>query len=243
MKRASNITLALAILIIIPITMGLVQRWYKGVPMRPHLPRFYANPEDDPHTKIVNDTAYHIVPPFQFIDQSGNVLTEKDFEGNIFIADFIFTTCPGICPIMTDAMVEIQNKMEDKTENLMFLSHTVDPDTDTPEVMAKYGRRKGADFEKWKFATGAKEDIYSICYNGYKLSCGVGTENSTEEFDHSGRLVLVDRDRIIRGYYQGTDSVAIRQLLHDILILQMEYPTKKQVDYEVGKSTNSVEVK
>jgi len=232
MKQGSRKTLlALMIILIIPVSMGLFQRFYKGVPTKPKLRKFYANPTDSKHTKMIRDTAYHQIPPFTFIDQDGKTLTEKSFENHIFVADFIFTTCPGICPIMTHSIKRIQDVMEEKADNLMFLSHTVDPEEDTPEVMKEYGKKMGADFEKWKFATGPIEDIYGICAQGYKLSCKEGTENSTEEFDHSGRLVLVDKDRIIRGYYQGTDSTAVKQLMKDILVLQMEYPTKREIEY------------
>ena len=234
MDRSSKLLLALFIVLILPISIGLMQRFYKGVPQRLKLRKFYANPSDSEMTKMIGDTAYHVLPPFSFIDQDGKTLTEKDFENKIFIADFIFTTCPGICPIMTHSMKRVQDVMEGKAENLMFLTHTVDPEEDTPEVLKAYGKEMGADFTKWKFATGPVEDIYNICAQGYKLSCKEGTEDSTEEFDHSGRLVLLDKDRVIRGYYMGTDTTAIKKLMKDILVLQMEYPTKKDVLYKVN---------
>ncbi len=243
MSKGSKLLLTLSIVLLIPVSMGLIQRWYKGVPLRPKLDRFYANPTNSKFTKLINDVPYHQIPPFEFTDQSGNKLTEETFAGHIFVADFIFTTCPGICPEMTQGMKKVQDKMKGKTDRVMFLSHTVDPETDTPEVLAEYAANMGADTSKWKFATGSTDDIYGICAEGYKLSCLVGDENSEEEFDHSGRLVLVDRDRIVRGYYLGYDSTAVKKLMEDILILTMEYPTKKKIEYRVGKEKRVIKAR
>lgn len=225
-------------LLLFPVLLGLGFRFYKGTPEKaPKLPRFYAiTPEsgiESDHSVTVNDTAYHIVPPFEFTDQENKIVTEKTFADNIFVADFIFTTCPGLCPLMTEAIKKVQNTMAGKVENVMFLTHTVDPERDTPARLATYATKFDANFEKWKFVTGAKKDLFDICKDGYYLSCKEGSEG-TEEFDHSGRLVLVDRDRIIRGYYMGTDKEAVEKLIGDIFLLQLEYEKDdKEVKYEV----------
>jgi len=217
-------------LLVFPILLGLGFRFFKGTPQQaPKLPHFYAVTPDSgiesEHTFTVKDTAYHILPPFEFTDQDGKKVTEQTFANNILVADFVFTTCPGLCPLMTGAMKRVQDEMLGKVENLMFLTHTVDPERDTPERLKTYGEKFEADFEKWKFVTGSKEDLFDVCANGYMLSCKEGSEG-TEEFDHSGRLVLLDRNRIIRGYYMGTDKEAVTKLIGDIFLLQLEYEKK-----------------
>jgi len=238
MKKKGQL-LALLIALIIPVSIGLIQRAAKGVPERPKLPRFYANTPDfrTEYTKMAKDTLWHAIPPFEFIDQTGKPFTEKDLEGNIYVADFFFTSCPGICPLMNQQMRRVQDKLSDKTRNLRFLSHTVDPERDTPEVLKAYGEKFEADFDTWTFVTGSEEDLYRVCRKGYFLGIGPGEEEGDEEFDHSGRLVLVDQDRIIRGYYDGTDTISVNQLMNDILVLQMEYPTKDKFEYKTGDST------
>ncbi len=243
MKHSKKL-LAFLIVLIIPISIGLIQRMAKGVPKRPKLPRFYANVNgfESDYTKTVKDTLWHIVPPFSFTDQNGKTFTEKNLEGNIYVADFVFTSCPGICPLMTQQMKRMQDRLEGKTNNLKFLTHTVDPDRDTPAVLKQYGEKYGANFDQWTFVTGTEEKLYDICRNGYRLGVGPGTED-TEEFDHSGRLVLLDRDRIVRGYYYGTDTNSVNQLMNDILVLQMEYPTKDKFEYKTDNVNVSIESK
>lgn len=229
------------ILLSFPILLGLGFRFFKGTPQQaPKLKHFYAITPDSgiesEYSATVKDTAYHIVPPFEFIDQDNKRVTEKTFADNIMVVDFVFTTCPGLCPLMTGAMQKIQDKMVGKVDNIMYLTHTVDPERDTPARLKSYGEKFGADFDKWKFVTGAKEDLFDICGKGYYLSCKEGSDG-TEEFDHSGRLVLVDRNRIIRGYYMGTDKEAVDKLINDIFVLQLEYEKEdRDVKYRYDTS-------
>ena len=168
------------------------------------------------------DTLYHSVPDFSLIDQDGRSISWETFEGDIVVGSFFFTSCPTICPIMTKQMVRLQWMLEGHAfGKVKFLSHTVDPLTDTPERLKRYGEENGADFDRWTFATGDKSEIYTLGMEGYLLS--------TQEDDaapggylHSGHFVLVDPDRRIRGFYDGTSAKEVDDLADDIRMLMKE---------------------
>jgi protein SCO1/2 len=192
-----------------------------------HLPIYY--PEDV--RKIVvdgkekTDTVYHTIPPFKFINQKGDTVTEKDFQDKIYVANFFFTTCPSICPRMMFQMERV-NAVTQKTPGFVIISHTVNPAHDSVPVLAEYAKLIHADPKKWMLVTGTKKDIYDIAIDGYKL--GVGEDaRAPGGFLHSEMMVLVDVDKRIRGYYDGTDSSQVNKLMHDIKMLRAEYETKR----------------
>lgn len=165
------------------------------------------------------DTIQHTIPPFSFTDQDGQTVTEKTVEGKIYIADFIFTTCPSICPIMTGNLKKVQDEF--KGENIMILSHSIDPEYDTPEILKKYAHEKGADTGFWKFLTGNKDSIYDLCENSY-MAFAKTDKQAPGGYIHSGFLVLIDKDRHIRGAYDGTEEGKTEELIRDIRILLKE---------------------
>jgi protein SCO1/2 len=170
----------------------------------------------------VPDTIYHTVPEFSFTNQFGETTTMEDFEGDIMVVDFFFTTCPTICPIMTKQMSRLQWMLEDAAyDDVAFLSHTVNPKNDTPEVLLAYGEEAEADFDKWTFVTGDQEKIFKQGFEGYLLST---QEDSAAAggFLHSSLFVLLDRDRHIRGFYDGTSSKEVDDLVTDIKMLKKE---------------------
>lgn len=168
------------------------------------------------------DTVYHTVPDFSFIDQFGNTVTMDDFEGKILVVDFFFTTCPTICPIMTKQMTRLQWMLEDPAYNdVHLLSHTVNPENDTPEVLREYGESQGADFERWTFLTGQKDKIYEQGFEGYLLSTQEDA-GAPGGFLHSSYFVLVDKNRHIRGFYDGTSTKEVDDLFTDIKMLKKE---------------------
>lgn len=178
-------------------------------------------------TKIVDgetlvDTVYHQVPYWSFINQDCTIVSQKDYDGKIYIVDFIFTTCPGICPVMTTQMSLLQYKLDKPGLNqIPFISYSVNPEFDSPEVLKEYGKEHDADFGRWTFLTGEKQKIYELGVYGYLVST---QEDALAEggFLHSEKFILMDWDHHIRGYYNGTDVNEIIQMTDDIRILLKE---------------------
>ena len=165
------------------------------------------------------DTIYHTVPDFAFINQNGKEVTFADFEDKIVVADFFFTTCPTICPIMTKQMARLQWILEDPAfKDVRFLSHTVNPSHDTPEVLLEYAKANQADLSRWTFVTGDQEEIFDQGFNGYMLSTQEDS-GAPGGFLHSSNFILIDRDRHIRGIYDGTSSKEVDELATDIKML------------------------
>ena len=162
----------------------------------------------------------HRIPSFSFIDQDGEVVSEKDIENKIAVIDYFFTTCQSICPIMSTQMERIANEFSNDPQ-LIILSHTVDPETDTVEVLRKYASLHAANSKQWKFLTGKKEDLYSLARKGYLLDAQEGN-GGEEDFIHTQNFALIDTKRRIRGFYDGTDSVEVSKLIRDIKILKQE---------------------
>ncbi|WP_215236682.1 SCO family protein [Dyadobacter linearis] len=167
--------------------------------------------------KQVSDTIYHRIPSFKFLDQNHKTVTNKDLAGKIYVADFFFTTCPGICPVMEKQMLRVYKKFK-ADDRLKILSHTIDPEHDTPERLGAYAQDLGVTDDQWLFLTGVKEDIYRIAQQGY---LSVAAEDSAAEggFIHKGYFVLVDSDRRIRGMYDGTTEDDVDRLISDIKLL------------------------
>jgi protein SCO1/2 len=169
------------------------------------------------------DTSYFTVPPFRFTDMNGRPFTEKDVAGKVLIVDFFFTHCTSICPKMGIQMQQLQLQMahDSRYKDVLFLSHTVDPEHDTPEVLRAYAARLEADTSRWKFLTGNAPDIYRQGNLGYLLSAGADS-SAAEQFVHSPQFVLVDKRRHIRGMYDGTSTEAMRNLMADLQLLLHE---------------------
>jgi protein SCO1/2 len=172
------------------------------------------------------DTIYYTVPPFSFIDLFGRPFTEADVTGKIRVVDLFFTRCTTICPRMSVQMQQLQIKLNDPAfENVVFLSHTVDPEHDTPEVLREYARKLEADTARWKFLTGNAPDIYRMGNTGYLLST-LEDSASAERFVHDSRFVLVDEHGHIRGYYEGTEAEGMNALAADLKMLMKEEKIK-----------------
>lgn len=164
----------------------------------------------------------HRVMEFSFIDQNGDTFTHKNLEGKIYVADFFFTTCPSICPIMGRNMKKLSDKFANDPE-VHFVSHTVDPEEDTPEVLKQYAKAINANEQKWTFLTGEKSKLYYVAREGYKVTAMDNDGSSDEDFIHTQNFVLIDKARQIRGYYDGTDSLEMRKLEKDIMLLKKQY--------------------
>lgn len=163
------------------------------------------------------DTIYHEIPSFAFINQNNQSVTSDNFKDTVYIADFFFTTCPGICPIMTKQLVRVQEEILKNNLPVKILSHTVDPETDSTEVLLNYAKEMGADLNIWTFVTGEKQNLYKLA-ESYLV---VANEDPDTEihFVHSDKLVLIDTQNRIRGMYSGIDSLEVNQLIKDLKIL------------------------
>lgn len=177
-------------------------------------------------TELVDSTIqhqkkYHKIADFSLINQNGKTITQDDYKDKIYVADFFFTTCQTICPIMTDHMVKIQKEiMNDK--DIMLLSHTVTPEIDSVEQLKRYATKKGVIDEKWNLVTGDKKQIYKLARKSY---LAVKDNGNGDAFDmiHTENFMLVDKKQQIRGFYDGTNTDDINRLLDDIKILKQEY--------------------
>lgn len=171
-------------------------------------------------TKSKTDTTYHTIQNFQFTDQDGKTVTQATFNGSIYVTDFFFTTCHSICPIMSNQMERVYMKYKGNPE-VKFLSHTVDPEIDTVEQLKAYAIKHNADAKQWMFVTGDKKALYDIARTGYLLNAEQG-DGGPDDFIHTQNFALIDMDKRIRGFYDGTDSTDIANLMKDIDLLLVE---------------------
>lgn len=199
-------------------TLGLVRHSFTFLPV-------YGPKETvliDKNDEMVVDTIYFTIPPFSFIDRYGRPFTDAQTESKIIVSDFFFTRCTTICPRMKLHLQQLQLKLDDPAfEDVVFLSHTVDPEHDTPEVLDRHARKLQADTARWKFLTGEKEDIYSMAVKGYLVPAQEDVLDP-EGFLHSEMFVLVDKQKRIRGYYDGTSTEGMNELAADIKMLLKE---------------------
>jgi protein SCO1/2 len=164
---------------------------------------------------------YHTIADFSLTNQNGKMVTQKDYENKIYIADFFFTTCPTICPIMTKNMAGLQDKIMDDKE-VMLLSHSVTPDIDSVPQLKKYALEKGVDDRKWNLVTGDKKEIYELARKSY-LAVKTDGDGGPYDMIHTENFILVDKERRIRGFYDGTNTEAMEKLLSDLEILKASY--------------------
>ncbi len=164
---------------------------------------------------------YHKIADFELVNQNGDTVTQEFYRDKIYIADFFFTTCLTICPIMTGHMLEIQEEIKDDPE-VFLLSHTVFPVADSVPVLKKYALEKGVIDSKWNLVTGEKRDIYDLARKSYLASKSDG-DGGPYDVIHTENFVLVDKSARIRGFYDGTNAEAIADLMKDLEILKEEY--------------------
>ena len=194
----------------------IVFLFYQALKPKKTLPIF--NPADV-NPELVDSTVqyiqkYHTISNFSFTNQNGKVVTQKDYEGKIYVADFFFTTCGSICPIMTTNMVDVQNAFA-KNPKVMLLSHTVFPETDSVPILKAYAIKKGVNDQKWNLVTGDKKAIYSMARKSY-LAVKLGKPSELYDMVHTENFVLVDTKRRVRGFYDGTKKEEMQRLIEDI---------------------------
>lgn len=164
---------------------------------------------------------YHTVADFSLTNQNGETVTQEDYKDKIYIADFFFTTCPTICPVMTKNMVSIQERIKDD-DDVMLLSHSVTPQIDSVAQLKKYALEKGVDDSKWNLVTGDKKQIYELARKSY-LAVKEDGDGGDYDMIHTENFILVDKQRRIRGFYDGTKKEDVAKLMGDLEILENSY--------------------
>ena len=166
---------------------------------------------------IVHKINYHKISDFSLTNQNGEIVTQKKYDNKIYVADFFFTTCQSICPIMTKNMKDLQDKLIEDSE-ILLLSHTVFPEIDSVEILKKYAIDNSVIDSKWDLVTGDKKEIYDLARKSYLAA----KDNNFSEYDliHTENFVLIDKKKQIRGFYDGTDKEEINRLINDIKILK-----------------------
>jgi protein SCO1/2 len=166
------------------------------------------------------DTIYHAIPSFNFINQNNKKISDKDLEGKIYVANFFFASCQTVCPKMNKEVRRVQDAFKDNPD-VRFISFTVDPERDTVEALAAYAKEMGADDNKWWFLTGNRDSIYDLARDGYLVPAALG--NTQNDFFHSQNLILVDKNRHMRGLYDGSEPAEVDTLIDEIKVLEAEY--------------------
>lgn len=167
-----------------------------------------------------SDTVYHSIADFSFINQDSTTVTNQTFEDKIYVADFFFTSCRTICPIMKTQMLRVYDSIQNMPD-VMILSHTIDPEYDTVELLHDFAGRLGVESDKWHFVTGEKEKIYKIAQTSY-FATAMEDKSEPDGFIHSGAFLLIDKQRRIRGKYDGTKEEEVNRLIADIRKLRNE---------------------
>ena len=214
-SRSTLIFLFFFSLIFIPILYFLVKP-------KSQLPVY--NPVDV-NPRLVDDSVKHIsrdhhIGDFQLINQNGDSISKLDFKGNIYIADFFFTRCQTICPIMAINMSELQEFYKNDND-LKFLSHSVTPVIDSVSVLRAYADKNGAIDGKWEITTGDKKHIYELARKSYFAVLDEG-DGGEQDFIHTEQFILIDKNQQIRGFYDGTDATEIERIIKDIEVLKSE---------------------
>lgn len=179
----------------------------------------------DINPKLVDESVQgiskdHTVADFKLVNQLGDTITQETFAGKIYVADFFFATCPSICPIMSSNIAKLQEEFKGSPE-IMFLSHSVTPEIDSVEALYEYGELYNANPERWMLATGDKRHIYELARKSYFAVLDEG-DGGKQDFIHTENFILVDTDRRLRGFYDGTSEADMERLADEIRILWEE---------------------
>jgi len=173
----------------------------------------------DPSDKELD--TFHRISKFELINQEGETITNETFDQKVYVVDFFFTVCPGICPKMMDNMMMLQDEFIDN-KDVLLLSHSVTPERDTVSVLKAYAEEKGIVSQKWHLATGTQHEIYKLGRKDYFVEEDLGIEKEMDEFLHTENFVLIDKQRHIRGIYNGLNKTSVRQLITDMKTLLNE---------------------
>lgn len=210
-------------LVFLGLSAIIIYLFYNALQPENVLPVYQPNMVDK---SLVDSTLYykkkyHTIADFALVNQNGDTITQDNYKGKIYVADFFFTTCPTICPIMTKNMGEIQAAILDDP-NIMLLSHSVTPVIDSVPQLKKYALEKGVVDSKWNLVTGDKKQIYELARKSY-LAVKTDGDGGPYDMIHTENFILVDKEKRIRGFYDGTNREEINKLLGDIKVLEASY--------------------
>ena len=177
--------------------------------------------------KTFPDTVWHKIKPFTLTNQFGKKVSFDDLKGKVIIANFIFTSCPSICPTLTRNMKKLQDAFVKTDTIVRFISFTVDPVRDNPEKLKAFGDKFLINHDTWWMLTGSKNEIYDIALNEFKANIAQ-QDGVDSNFIHTDKFFLVDKERVLRGWYDGLDSVRLDQIIKDVVLLNMERDKKKK---------------
>jgi protein SCO1/2 len=209
-------------IVLIVFSVVTISLFYSALKPQKTLPIY--NPADV-NPELVDSTVqykskYHTIADFSFVNQNGKTITQKDYEGKIYVADFFFTTCGSICPKMTTNLVGVQKAIANNPK-VMLLSHTVFPEVDSIPVLKEYAKKHGVIDSKWNLVTGDKKEIYTMARKSY-LAVKLGRPDQLYDMVHTENFILVDQKRRVRGFYDGTNKDEMQRLLDDIEFLSKD---------------------
>jgi protein SCO1 len=210
-------------IVLLALSCVIIVLMYQALKPEKRLPVYQpsmVNPELVDST-LVYVKKYHSIADFKLINQNGDTISQADYADKIYIADFFFTTCPTICPVMTANMADIQQIIKGDDE-VMLLSHSVTPEIDSVPQLKKYALEKGVIDAKWNLVTGDKKQIYELARKSY-LAVLTDGDGGPYDMIHTENFILVDKERRIRGFYDGTSSEEVAQLLEDLKVLKSSY--------------------
>jgi protein SCO1/2 len=222
MNKSETKTSIFSLIILLVLALALVFLVYKFLTPQKKLPVY--NPQDM-NPDLVDSTLQHKgkghrIADFKLINQNGEIITQENYKGKIYVADFFFTRCTTICPVMTSNMKEVQDAFLDN-DKVMFLSHSVTPEMDSVPILRAYADIKGVIDGKWNITTGDKKHIYALARKSYFAVLDEG-DGGLQDFVHTENFTLIDPKGQIRGTYDGTDKAEIQRLIADIRILLKE---------------------
>ena len=216
--------IAIIITIILPISILYYLSGAKDYLIK--IQKYYPKVDSSMTAGVMNyDTTYYTIPEFSLLNNTGDSLLREDLKGQFMVVDFFFTRCPTICPQMSSSMYEVQEIFE-KIDDVKLLSVSIDSEYDRPDVLSRYARKYDANPDKWYFLTGDKNKIHNLASEGFKLSAV--QESDGIAITHSDRLVLIDKEGIIRGYYHGTDDDEVDKLIVELRMLIKESRIKNE---------------
>jgi len=210
-------------IVLLMLSMIIIYLFYNALQPKNVLPVYQPA---DFNSELVDSTLvhvkkYHTIANFSLTNQNGETITQDFYRNKIYVADFFFTTCPTICPVMTENMVYLQSQIANDND-VLLLSHSVTPDIDSVAQLKKYSLEKGVIDKKWNLVTGEKKQIYELARKSY---LAVKDDGDGGPFDmiHTENFILIDKERRIRGTYDGTKKEEMEKLLQDLEVLKMSY--------------------